>query len=274
MSSAGFSFCETSDLAAALTLNPGDVVSLVGGGGKTSLMYRLAAELAAGGSRVVSTTTTRILPPEPGQSACVIVEEDEDTLIALAREALSGNPHITLARFKPGDEKLKGLLPETVDSLHKLKLADYILNEADGASRQPLKAPNPTEPVIPLSTSLVVALVGIEALGKPLSPETAFRISFITQLTGLKEGETITSAAVATLLTHARGIIQHTPASARIVTFVNKVENPGQESAARALAEEILARGHPQIGRVVFGAVKKPGKPISVVTRKFQNSNF
>lgn len=262
---------QTFDLSDALGLRPGDVAALVGGGGKTSLMYRLAAELAEGGNTVITTTTTRILPPEPDQSSCVIVEEDEETLVALAREALLDNPHITLARLKPDDGKLKGLLPETVDLLSRIRLADYIINEADGAARQPLKAPNPTEPVIGSSTSLVVALAGIEALGRPLTSDTAFRVPYITGLTGLKEGETITAGAVATLLTHPHGIIQHAPPGARIVPFINKVDSPSLVPAARALAEEILSRRHPRIQRVVFGAVKHPELPLTVVRRRRNN---
>ena len=47
-------------LSRALRIRPKDVVVLVGGGGKTTLMFRLADELAASGRRVVTTMTTRI----------------------------------------------------------------------------------------------------------------------------------------------------------------------------------------------------------------------
>ncbi len=267
MPSSDFAFHKTLDLAGALDLKPGEVVALVGGGGKTSLMFRLAAELSSEGKRVITTTTTRILPPEPEQSPCVILQPDEKKLIELTQETLSDNPHVTLAWLKSEDGKLKGIFPETIDLLHRFGIADYIINEADGAARQPLKAPNPTEPVIPVSTSLVVAMVGVEALGRPLSPETAFRVPYITRLTGLKEGELITQEAVATLLTHPRGIIQHSPPSARIVPFINKVDEPSRLPVARALAEEIINRNNPQIERVVLGAVRCPEIPLTIVTR-------
>jgi hypothetical protein len=51
-------------LTQALCLSPGppklDVISFVGAGGKSTSMFRLAAELAAQGERVITTTTTRI----------------------------------------------------------------------------------------------------------------------------------------------------------------------------------------------------------------------
>ena len=61
-----------------------------------------------------------------------------------------------------------------MDRIAGLRLADYIINEADGAARKPIKAPNATEPVIPTSTTLIVAVVGVDALNSPLSQEIAF----------------------------------------------------------------------------------------------------
>ena len=256
---------QTTSLAEALSLHPGEVIALVGGGGKTSLMFRLASELAAAGRRVITTTTTRILPPAESESPCLIVEEDEDKLVAAARDALRRHRHVTLARLQPDDGKLKGLSPETVDALARLKLADYIVNEADGASRQPLKAPNATEPVVPRSTTLVVALVGIEAVGRPLGPETAFRTELISKLTGLEEGQAITTEAVAVLLTHPQGIIQHAPESARIVPFINKVE-AADMARAKELAGLVLGRRHPQIKEVALGSIRRPDQPIVMVS--------
>jgi len=258
--STNLTLIRTTNLAQAIGLRPGDTISLVGGGGKTSLMFRLAHELAAGGESVITTTTTRILPPTPEESPCVILDEDVPTLIRRATEALQGQRHITLAR--PDSNKLRGLSPETIDSLRHLRIADYIINEADGASCRPLKAPNPTEPIIPTSTSLVVAIVGIEAIGRPLLPENAFRIENITRLTGLNEGESITTEAVAQLLTHHEGIIQHASGMC-IVPFINKA-GEDQVTQAETLAAEILCRRHQYIERVVFGELKRPAYPLTI----------
>lgn len=259
-------FSHATDLPQALGLKPSDVVSLVGGGGKTSIMFRLARELAAAGNHVISTTTTRIIPPTPEESECIIAEEDATDLAVRAKAALQHYHHITIARSNPDTYKLVGLLPETVDYLHHLGLADYVINEADGAACQPLKAPNSTEPVIPLSTSLVVAVVGIEAIGQPLLPNTAFRIEYISRLTKLNQGELITTEAVSLLLTHPQGIIQYAP-KGRIVPFINKV-GESQVTQAKTLAGDILGRRHPQIEMVVFGEVRRPDFPLTVVSLK------
>ena len=62
----------------------GGVISLVGAGGKTTLMFRLARELADTGERVLTTTTTRILRPTKEQSASVVVSHDVKETASIA----------------------------------------------------------------------------------------------------------------------------------------------------------------------------------------------
>ena len=54
----------------SLNLNGGGVISIVGAGGKTALMFRMARELAGGGDRVLTTTTTKIKTWDRG--ACLL----------------------------------------------------------------------------------------------------------------------------------------------------------------------------------------------------------
>jgi probable selenium-dependent hydroxylase accessory protein YqeC len=64
-------------LKEALDIRPGEVISLVGGGGKTTLMFALARELAFGDGCVVTTTTTKILEPSPSETPLLLLEADE-----------------------------------------------------------------------------------------------------------------------------------------------------------------------------------------------------
>ena len=48
------------DLFSALALGQREHVALVGGGGKTTLMFALAGELLQAGKKVITTTTTKI----------------------------------------------------------------------------------------------------------------------------------------------------------------------------------------------------------------------
>jgi probable selenium-dependent hydroxylase accessory protein YqeC len=245
---------------AAFDVKPGDMISTVGGGGKTSLMFALAKELSAGGKKVITTTTTRIMPPSADESPCLVADEDESRVLSQLKKELARHAHVTAALMTTTEGKLKGLAPETLEKIRGLGLADYIINEADGAARKPVKAPNATEPVVPAGTTLVIAVVGMDALGQRLSPDIAFRPELVSKVTALAPGDKITSETIATLMTDEHGIIQNAPAGARIVPFINKAEL-GSDGKVAALARAILARRHPQIERVVAGSLmSKPGE--------------
>ena len=142
-------------LRQALMLEGQGVISLVGAGGKTSLMFKLAHEISEAGDSVLTTTTTKILNPTPRESSNLIVSDSVDSIIHNAAELLNNNQlHVTVAasRVLP-ENKLIGLQPEVIDTLAQTKLFRWIIAEADGAARKPLKAPADHEPVIPGSTT-------------------------------------------------------------------------------------------------------------------------
>lgn len=252
---------ENTSLKDAFDIQYGEVISLVGAGGKTTLMSALAKELAATGEAVITTTTTKIFDWQaPG--SCLILETDEDRMITRLIQELKKHRHITLASQRLITEgKLKGVSPELVARLAELRQIAYTIVEADGAARKPLKAPNTTEPVIPQNTSLVIAIVGMDALGSRLIKENVFRAEIASRLTGLPLGSVITANAITTLLIHPEGIIKGSPAYARIIPFINKVDFARDTTEAEALARKILERGRPRIERVIMGQVQTT-KPV------------
>jgi probable selenium-dependent hydroxylase accessory protein YqeC len=252
-------------LKKAFNIHRGDIVSLVGAGGKTALMLALAKELAAAGESVVTTTTTRIFDWQASET-CLIIETDEEKILDLLRQELKKHRHITLASERLLLEgKLKGISPELVARLAELEQIAYIIVEADGAARKPLKAPNATEPVIPQNTSLVIPIAGIDALGSRLTGENVFRPEIVSQLTGLPLGSVISADAITTLMTHTEGIIRGSPAHARIIPLINKMDLEKGLATAENLASKILERRHPQIERVVLGQVQSPEPVVEVI---------
>jgi len=172
-------------------------------------------------------------------------------------QELKKHRHVTLASERLlAEGKLKGIIPELVARLAELEQIAYIIIEADGAARRPLKAPNATEPVIPQNTSLVIPIVGIDALDSRLTEENVFRPERVSRLTGLPLGSVISADAITTLMTHTEGIIKGSPAHARIIPLINRMDLAQGLAAAENLASNILERGHPQIERVVLGQVQ------------------
>jgi probable selenium-dependent hydroxylase accessory protein YqeC len=245
-------------LKEALEIRPKEVVSLVGAGGKTNLMFALARELTQQGKTVITSTTTKIFPPSPSETACVFVSSHEDEIIDFILKNADPKGCITIgSELLTDSRKIKGVDPSLVSRVIRLKRVDYVIIEADGASQRPLKAPNPEyEPVIPSCTTMVIPVVGIDALGSKLFEEQVFRSEIASQLTGVRLGEVVTAETIARLILHPSGLATGSPAEARIIPFINKMDLSPNRSAARNLAREIFDAKHPRIDRVVLGQAR------------------
>lgn len=255
------------NLIEAFDIRKNEVISLVGGGGKTTLMFALARELILCGQKIITTTTTRMAASEPPKngSQLLLLDEGEEKLIQSLPGNLAKYGHITIAsEISLERDKIRGYSPETIDRIASLKLA-YIIAEADGARSKPIKAPNATEPVIPESTTLVIPVVGMDALGVKLNEEKVFRPEIVSRITGLAPGELITEDIIAVLLTHPQGIAKVTPPGARIVPLLNKMDQ-SNISSGRAIALKILEKGYPRISKVVLGQVKSNEPVVGIVT--------
>ena len=222
---------------------------MVGAGGKTTLVYRLAAEARALGWRVLVTTTTHMGTQPEAVTGPVFVEADGEVDGAL-REALALHGIATLLGRRVRPDKLQGIPPERVDAL--AGLADLVLVEADGARGRSLKVPAEHEPVVPSSTTLVVVVAALDALGAPLSPDHVHRVEQVTAATGKRAGETLEERDLAACLLHPGGYLSRVPRSARAVIFLNKAE----DGAALAAAGRIALLLSPAYEAVVAGSAQ------------------
>jgi len=239
-------------LGEALTVGEHEVVAFVGAGGKTTAMFRLARELRDAGATVVITTTTKILIPAIDNDLRVVVEEERSALLAAVADAIAHGRIPVVARATTPDGKLAGIPPEWIADLAKLPAVRHVLVEADGAAHKPFKAPREGEPVIPRSATIVVAMVGVDALGERLS-EVAHRPDEVMALTGLGSDDRLDERSIALVLLHPAGIAKGAPPAARIVSLLNKADDPRRVERARELAAELL-RGGAQ--RVVIAALE------------------
>ena len=139
------------NLDRALRVRSKEVVAFVGGGGKTSAMFRLADELVAQGRRVVTTTTTRIFESQIALVPHHIIHAEGQTtqhLIDSLTRQLAVHPHIlVVGEPDPESGKAFGVKPDVVEAMVALPEVDVVLNEADGSRMRPFKAPADHEPV-------------------------------------------------------------------------------------------------------------------------------
>ncbi len=241
-------------LRQGLMLGKGGVISLVGAGGKTSLMFRLARELATSGETVLTTTTTKIQVPSEEQSNRLIVTDSAEGLLARLRDELSKHNHITAAAGRLADQgKLMGLGPEVVQDIWNRHMFRWIIVEADGAAGRPLKAPAEYEPVISDCTSLCVGVVGLSGVGQPVDSRWIFRHERFLRLSGLAAGATVTPAAIVNVFMHELGVFKTVPANSVRIAFCNQADVPCNLTAGRQIARLLAREERTEINRVVIG---------------------
>lgn len=260
----GVGFTTTDSLTAALGLGPTGVTSVVGGGGKTTTIFRLGNELCAAARTVVVTTTTKfgtdqLLGPIVELSAAGDLHA---TIISVGGE---GNPVVVVGRRE--GTKAFGIPADLVDDLP----AHHVLVEADGARRRSLKAPADYEPVISPGTDLVVAVMGLTALGGIIS-EVCHRPERVAAVTGASVSDPVDTQTYVTLATSADGAGRGVPAGARLAVILSQVADAGRD-AARDIAAGVLDGGGPgpSVERVVVVPHYRPGvepePPVEVVSR-------
>lgn len=241
-------------LTYGLNLKKGGVISLVGAGGKTALMFRMARELSKSGDPVLTTTTTKIYMPARRQSAAVIISECAETLVDRAAAVLRQNPHISAgSKIVHFQHKLKGLKPETIDDLWNSGVFRWIIVEADGAAGRPVKAPAAHEPVIPQCTKWLIGLVGLSAVGKPLTESWAFRSQLFAKISGLAIGAAITEKAIAAVLVDKNGILKNCPRRAKRFVFLNQADSPNRLIVGRKITRYLAKHAELGFERVLIG---------------------
>lgn len=243
----------------ALGIVPGDVVAFVGAGGKSGAITQVSRELMEEGTSILVVPTTKMFLKEAEGIGPVVTSEDKQELLSAARDALEdGDPDARAAVAGSGllsKRRVDGVDPDWVSSL--APLADVVLVEADGARRRPLKGTAAHEPLLPGAATLVVAVGGTWALGKPLGDEHVHRPEVFAELTGIGEEHSITTEAFAAALVY--GSLGKVPDDVRRAVLLTGVSPGRSMSDASAVAREVWKAG---VSSVTLNSLpaESPGK--------------
>jgi molybdenum cofactor cytidylyltransferase len=242
-------------LLGALALAAHECVAIVGGGGKTTIMYRLAAESQAAGRTAVVGGTTRFTPPRAGDMPPVVLVKEGDNTAATVRASLRRSPVVTCASGRGDKGRWLPISPLQVEQIAAIAELDLIALEADGSRNRPFKAPGDNEPVIPAAATMVLCVVGLDVIGKPMNDEWVHRPERVASLTGAHIGDTVTPECVARLLLHPEGGRKGVPDAARWIPLLNKAE-PERWSHGLRIARLLLSGGAPLVVLATAGATR------------------
>lgn len=207
------------------------IISVVGSGGKTTLIKQLSSRYRSEGKTVLVTTTTHMFIEED-----TLLTDDAEKIIGVLQEtgyAMAGIPE---------GEKIKALSRETFDTV--CACADVVLVEADGSKRLPLKYPNASEPVIPENTDEILVVCGLNAIGQK-AKDVCHRLELVKAYLGIEEDTVISAEHVQKLVTegYLKPLRQKYPEKT-IVLVPRQDGSPYQKAVASRLHQE--ARNYTQ----------------------------
>ena len=208
-----------------------EILSLTGGGGKTTVIRRMQKEwMARKIFHGVSTTTH------------MQYEKNESFLGTPSLESFLRIYEScgTVWMGEPVSEvKMKGL-PEAF--LQKvIETGAWLLLEADGAKCLPVKAPEVHEPVILPETTRVIQVYGLDGLDRPIG-ECCFRSHRVAEILGKQESDPLTETDLALLAVSPQGgrkMVGDRPYH----VILNKADTPQQVKHAMEAGEKMLEYG-------------------------------
>lgn len=221
-------------LAPCLPLTEQGVITVYGAGGKTSVMETLTRELTALGKKVIQTTTTKIFRPD---DLPTIIGEDLAVVMESLSAALRAHPAAALGATLLPDNKLSGIDPTWPAAFLEQQIADYIIVEADGSARKPIKGYASYEPVFPTRSDILIPVLGIDAVGRPVNPDHVHRVEAFCQLTGAKPDEPLASSYFIKSLQHMIGLGLASTPGAPIIPLINKIDRTSGVGLIREIAK-------------------------------------
>lgn len=204
-------------------------ISIVGAGGKTSLMFYLGNVLKKN-NKVLITTTTHIKMPKDNEYDEFILDIDNIDI------NLKNGLYIHATKTK--DDKLSSLDIKKINYLKNY--FDYILIEADGSKRKPLKAWRDNEPVIVKESDLTIGVIDITVLNKEISLENIHRLDLFLKLTNTNEGQKITTKELIKIIEDKNSLFKNS--KDKKILFINKFENEENKKEIKKIYEKLEKR--------------------------------
>lgn len=194
-----------------LKIKKKDVVSIVGAGGKTTLLNYLSNKYSCDNS-VLMTTTTKIFPPLNYDHLYHDIKFLETVSLPL-----KNNLYVVAPKYK---DKLSSPPMKDLETL--VKHFDYTFIEADGSKMKPLKGWNENEPAICDNTTITIGVVDLTHIGKLIDKEFIHRVELFCKLIDKREGDILTIDDYIKIILNKDGIFKNS--NGKKVIYFSKVD--------------------------------------------------
>ena len=231
-------------------INNKDIITIIGAGGKTSLMFS-ASSLLRNDYKVLVTTTTHIYIPDNNLYDKIIMLthfENENYNNILQNNK---NGVYVIGSHIVNNSKIKGL---TFDMLDKITpYFDVVIIEGDGSKEKSLKGWNDNEPVIYPKTTKTIGIVDISSIGIDINEENIHRVDKFLEIINDYSNNKVNIEHLEKLILNEKGLFKFSKGEK--ILFINKVENINKRKNALNIIKDIKNENQSYIDKFVYGSI-------------------
>ena len=218
------------------------VISIVGGGGKTTCLMTMAGEYRERGIPSVVATTTHMQMPFDE----FLLDTEDMTAF---EEKMAKEGQVWLGRRIDPQYRNPQILRDKSRSLSvgfvrqvSAESGCPVLIEADGAKRLPCKVPADHEPVIIPETTVVVNVYGLDTLGRPFE-ETVFRPELACSLLCASPSDPVTEEDLTRLALMPQAGLKDVGGDMDYVVVFNKADTKDLKERGFKMAQILVKKG-------------------------------
>ncbi|MBP1925771.1 putative selenium-dependent hydroxylase accessory protein YqeC [Sedimentibacter acidaminivorans] len=232
-------------------IKKGDIISIVGSGGKTTLMFELAKELKTQ-YKVLVTTSTKIYEPSCNNFDYLYTNIEQYTKSKYSHKQEENSVTVISKDIDLSKNKLIGINDECFDLV--INDFDIVLVESDGSRNLPLKGWKEHEPSILLKTNKTVGVIPIDMMNKKINKEYIYGFEEFTKIVG--DTDCLDKQAIGKICSSELGIFKNS--RGKLYLYINKTDDKkfieDSLNLSKYLKKNIV--GRPYDFEICFGSLK------------------
>lgn len=243
------------NLVDAFDIKNKDVITIVGAGGKTSLMFSASTLLRKEYKVLVTTTTNIYVPSEKFYDKMIMLSEikDEDykKLIEKSNNGVYVIGNKIVNKETSNRSKIKGLSVEVLDKI--TPYFDIVIIEGDGSKEKPLKGWKDFEPVVYNKTTKTIGVVDIKTIRLNINEDNIHRLDEFLKVINDEESQKVKVKHLKNLILNKSGLFKFSEGEK--ILFINKAENIGDIKNAVLLTNKIKDENSSYINKFIYGSI-------------------
>lgn len=243
------------NLIDAFDIKNKDIITIVGAGGKTSLMFSASSLLRKNYKVLVTTTTNIYVPSEKFYDKMIMLSEIKDENYKKLIEKSNNGVYVIgnkIANNTVANKlKIKGLSFGVLDKI--IPYFDIVIIESDGSKEKPLKGWKDSEPVVYDKTTKTIGVVDIKTIGLNINEDNIHRLDEFLEIINDEESQKVKIKHLKNLILNKSGLFKFSEGEK--ILLINKVEGIRDKRNSVLLTNKIKDENSSYINKFVYGSI-------------------